>query len=78
MKEIKKKIPRALIAVFGAGVMAIPHAHAQQAQKVEKIEVTGSNIKRVEAETVAPVAVITRTSSSKAKASPPPWRRSSG
>lgn len=29
-------------------------------QKVEKIEVTGSNIKRVDAETVAPVQVITR------------------
>src|SRR5947209_16291776 len=35
-------------------------AIAQQAQRVEKIEVTGSNIKRVDAEGPAPVQVITR------------------
>jgi iron complex outermembrane recepter protein len=45
--------------------LTVPQAFAQTsadlaAQKVEKIEVTGSNIKRVDAETVAPVQVITR------------------
>jgi len=47
---------------LGAGVvatLAVP-AFAQQAQRVEKIEVTGSNIKRIEGETGLPVTVITR------------------
>jgi iron complex outermembrane receptor protein len=43
---------------LGAGVietLAVPTALAQQAQKVEKIEVTGSNIQRIEGETALPV-----------------------
>jgi iron complex outermembrane receptor protein len=64
MKEIKrKKLPSALITVLGAGMaltVGSTAAFAQQAQRVEKIEVTGSNIKRVDTETVAPVEVITR------------------
>ena len=64
MKEIKrKKLPSALVQVLGASVAAsviATTAHAQQAQRVEKIEVTGSNIKRVDQETVAPVEIITR------------------
>ena len=43
-----------------AVALALPALAAAQAQKVEKIEVTGSNIKRVEAEGPAPVQVITR------------------
>ena len=35
-------------------------AYAQQAQKIEKIEVTGTNIKRVDIETAAPITIITR------------------
>jgi iron complex outermembrane receptor protein len=53
----------ALMQALGAGVAlsvaSIP-AIAQQAQKVEKIEVTGSNIKRVEGETANPIVVLTR------------------
>ncbi|APV51788.1 hypothetical protein BWI17_20155 [Betaproteobacteria bacterium GR16-43] len=48
---------------LGAGValsVIATGAAAQQTQKVEKIEVTGSNIKRVDVETVAPVEIITR------------------
>ena len=64
MKEIKRKtLANALIQALGAGValtVAATAAHAQQAQRVEKIEVTGSNIKRVDQETVAPVEIITR------------------
>src|SRR5215211_4764317 len=41
------------------GIIAAPTL-AQQAQKVEKIEVTGSNIKRLEGETALPVQIITR------------------
>lgn len=64
MKQIKrKKLPSALYTVLGAGValsVVATGANAQQAQRVEKIEVTGTNIKRVDTETVAPVEVITR------------------
>ena len=64
MKEIKrKKLAVALVQALGAGValsIVATGASAQQAQKVDKIEVTGSNIKRVDTETVAPVEVITR------------------
>jgi iron complex outermembrane receptor protein len=64
MKDIKrKKLPSALRTVLGAGVaftVVATGANAQQAQRVEKIEVTGTNIKRVDTETVAPIEVITR------------------
>ncbi|HYC35898.1 MAG TPA: TonB-dependent receptor [Usitatibacter sp.] len=64
MKEIKRKqLSSALLQALGAGVavtLAATAAHAQTAQRVEKIEVTGSNIKRVDQETVAPVEIITR------------------
>src|SRR5258706_14921271 len=50
-----KVIVTALIAAFAAA------AHAQQVPAVaEKIEVTGSNIKRIDVETPSPVAIITR------------------
>ncbi|MDQ3027370.1 MAG: TonB-dependent receptor [Pseudomonadota bacterium] len=64
MKQIKrKKLSGALVQALGAGVavsVIVTAAHAQQAQRIEKIEVTGSNIKRVDQETVAPVEIITR------------------
>ena len=51
-----KLLPQALLAAL----VISPLAFAQQtAQKVEKIEVTGSNIKRIETETSAPIQVIT-------------------
>jgi iron complex outermembrane recepter protein len=54
-------VAAALFALSAAGMAS--HAIAQAstppaAQKVEKIEVTGSNIKRVDAETSAPIIVI--------------------
>ncbi|MBL0143955.1 MAG: TonB-dependent receptor [Betaproteobacteria bacterium] len=64
MKQIRKKqLVRVVAQALGTGValsMIAAGALAQQAQKVEKIEVTGTNIKRVDTETVAPVEVITR------------------
>ena len=63
MQIKRKSLSSALVQALGAGVavsLAMTAAHAQQAQKVEKIEVTGSNIKRVDTETPAPVQVITR------------------
>lgn len=64
MKQLKRKaLYGALVQALGAGValsVIATGAAAQQTQKVEKIEVTGSNIKRVDMETVAPVEIITR------------------
>ncbi len=64
MKQINKKhLSRVVAQVLGTGValsLVSAGAFAQQAQKVEKIEVTGSNIKRVDTETIAPVEIITR------------------
>lgn len=52
----KKQLAVAIAATF----VATGVAYAQPAQKVEKVEITGSNIKRTDAETVAPVDIITR------------------
>ena len=54
MKDMKRKALAAALSIAAGGALA------QQAQKVEKIEVTGSNIKRVDTETAAPVQIITR------------------
>jgi Outer membrane cobalamin receptor protein len=57
------KLSLALMQVLGAGIAAgvatLP-AMAQQPAAKERIEVTGSNIKRVEGESALPVTVITR------------------
>lgn len=67
-----KQLPAALIGALGKGaavtLLVSPIAFAQQTppaqqaqpQKIEKIEVTGSNIKRVDAEGTAPITIITR------------------
>jgi iron complex outermembrane receptor protein len=61
MQIKRKKLSAALIGVFGAGFLwAAGEASAQQAQRVEKIEVTGTNIKRTDTETPSVVQVITR------------------
>ncbi|HEY9107346.1 MAG TPA: TonB-dependent receptor [Roseateles sp.] len=40
--------------------LAATHAMAQESQKLERIQITGSSIKRVESETALPVTVVTR------------------
>ena len=66
MKETRKReLCIALATAMGASItlsLAAGDASAQQqtAQTKERIEVTGSNIKRVDTETVAPVEIITR------------------
>lgn len=47
-------------AVIALCAGATPWATAQQSQQLQKVEITGSRIKRVDAETPAPVQVITR------------------
>jgi iron complex outermembrane receptor protein len=49
-----------LAAIGLAGGVGMQGAFAQQTQKIEKIEVTGSNIKRIEGEGALPVTVISR------------------
>src|SRR5687767_10266414 len=64
MKLRMTKLSFAVAQVMGVGVamtVATGPAFAQQtAQRIEKIEVTGSNIKRIEGETALPVTVISR------------------
>jgi len=67
MRFQRKTLTTALLCalgVGGAGFLLATGAYAQSAEekpaKIEKIEVTGSNIKRIEGETALPVTVITR------------------
>lgn len=64
---------RAIARTLGLGCAfaAAGAAFAQQTQKVEKIEVTGSNIKRIEGEGALPVTVITREDIQKSGATTP-------
>src|SRR5256885_1666265 len=59
MKLARKKIAFALVRVFGIGGAISLCAFPTLAQDV-KVEVTGTNIRRVDVETVAPVQIITR------------------
>ena len=58
----KHSLGLAIAAALGGGSIALAAlpAAAQQAQKIEKIEVTGSNIKRVEGEGPSAIVVMTR------------------
>src|SRR5665213_770233 len=77
MNPRMKKLSFALAQVLGVGVamsvVSVPaYAQADQsAQTKERIEVTGSNIKRVEGETALPVTVITREEIDKSGATTP-------
>ena len=58
-----KRLTLATTQCLGIGIVAVAlpaTSFAQEPKKVEKIEVTGSNIKRVDTETIAPVQIITR------------------
>ena len=64
MKFRPKTTTIALAQALGAGIAlslaAFPAVAQQTAQRTEKIEVTGSNIKRIEGETALPVTILTR------------------
>ena len=57
-----RAMPKTLIVAFGAGLTlaAAPVVAQQSPQRLDKIEVTGSNIKRTDTEGVNPVQTITR------------------
>jgi iron complex outermembrane receptor protein len=54
----RKHLCVALAAAFAGSTAFV--ATAQDTQKLERVEITGSNIKRIEGETASPVQVITR------------------
>ena len=55
-----KQISLAVMALCAGGIAGTAVAQQQQPQTLQRVEITGSNIKRIDAETVAPVDVITR------------------
>ena len=55
-----KALQLALLGAFSGVALVATPAFAQSAEKLERVEVTGSNIKRTDTEGVAPVEVITR------------------
>jgi iron complex outermembrane receptor protein len=55
----QQHISRAVLALCAGGFAGTAVAQQQQ-QQLQRVEITGSNIKRIDAETVAPVEVITR------------------
>ncbi len=75
MNPRMKKLSLALTQVLGVGmavgVVSAPAFAQQTAQTRERIEVTGSNIKRVEGETALPVTVISREEIDKSGATTP-------
>ncbi len=53
----RTKLCTSLMIAFGSGIAAMP---AMAQQTLERVEITGSSIKRIDAETALPVQVITR------------------
>src|SRR5688572_30197047 len=53
----KTKICRGLMLAFGGG-LALGALPAQAQQQLERVEITGSAIKRIDAETAVPVTII--------------------
>ena len=53
----RTKLCTSLMIAFGGGIAAMP---AMAQQTLERVEITGSSIKRIDAETALPVQVITR------------------
>ncbi|MGZ5049275.1 MAG: hypothetical protein ACXWBI_18525, partial [Usitatibacter sp.] len=63
MSNQRGRLSLAVMRALGAGIAAsllAPSAFAQAPGARERIEVTGSNIKRIEGETALPVTVISR------------------
>src|SRR5207245_216983 len=61
MAQAIHRLCGAMAAVFGVTSLIATPALAQQPGAREKVEVTGSNIKRIEGETALPVTIFTRS-----------------
>ena len=72
MKQKHVSHPRVLVAAAVAALYAVPAVVVQAADI--KVDVTGSNIKRIEGEGALPVQVIDATRTSTRAARPTPWR----
>src|SRR5258708_5129947 len=56
-----RRIAPALSIAFGAGLVTVPIAPPAFAQQtIERVEITGSSIKRIDAETALPVQIVSR------------------
>ena len=59
-----KPVVQGLAAAFGglalAGGVPLPANAQQQQQQLERVEITGSNIRRTDVETIQPIATISR------------------
>jgi iron complex outermembrane receptor protein len=55
----KTAICKAAWAAIGSGLLAVSGAHAQDAEQPQRVEITGSSIKRISGESALPVQVIT-------------------
>ena len=51
---------RAIALVMGGLAAATAQAQTEESKKNQRIEITGSNVKRSDTETVSPVTIITR------------------
>jgi len=61
VKLKKTKVYASLMLAFGGSLtVGVTPSMAQQQQQLERVEITGSRIRRIEAETAAPVQIITR------------------
>ena len=56
----RTKICSGLLLAFGSGMLAVAPGAFAQDTTVQRVEITGSSIKRVDAETALPVQVVTR------------------
>ncbi len=65
----RTRLAAAVSAAFGAGLLAAVPATSFAQQQMDRVEITGSSIKRIEGETALPVQVITREDIQKTGAS---------
>lgn len=56
----RTRLATAVSAAFGAGLVAVAPSALLAQQTLDRVEITGSSIKRIEGETALPVQILTR------------------
>jgi iron complex outermembrane receptor protein len=56
----RKRLAAAVSAAFGAGLIAVTPTTSLAQSQMDRVEITGSSIKRIEGETALPVQILTR------------------